>query len=156
MQTLNKEIESFKTRTGSMLVAAGAYSRIYARNYFSKMNFELTPEQFVILEVLMEHDGLYQRQLCEITMKDRPNMTRIVNILENAGYVTRVSDKNKRRIYKIFLTNKARANYPAMHDALIKIRSVIAEGINKKDMDVCLNVLNKVLNNLLNEVNMYV
>ena len=44
----------------------------------------------------MHRDGLYQRQLSEITMKDRPNITRIINILEKNGYVTRVSDKNKR------------------------------------------------------------
>lgn len=156
MDTISPQAKNFKKKTGAMLVAAGIYSRIYARQYFCSQNFEITPEQFVIIEVLMERDGLYQRQLCEITMKDRPNMTRIVNILEHGGYVKRVEDKNKRKVYKIFLTQKARELYPKMEQATLDIRNTITKDINKEDMDTCLTVLNKVLDNLLDKVDMHV
>ncbi len=91
---------------GCSKIAAGVYTRIYSRQCFKNSGFDITPEQFVIIEVLMHHDGLYQRQLSEITLKDRPNITRIINILVKNGYVERRSDKNKRKVFKIFLTKK--------------------------------------------------
>ena len=110
MKISSPEAKKYKNKTGVTLVATGIYTRIYARQYFAAKNFDITPEQFVVIEILMENDGLYQRQICEIAMKDRPNMTRIINILCELGYVQRVSDKNKRKVHKIFLTQKAKDN----------------------------------------------
>ena len=156
MQTIKNEAENFKKIPGAMLVAAGIYTRIYSRQCFRDLGFDITPEQFVIIEVLMQRDGLYQRQLSEITMKDRPNITRIINILEKNGYVQRVSDKNKRKVFKIFLTQKARDIFPSLSKAASDYRNTVIEGINKEELDICLSVLNKVLNNLLDKVEMCV
>lgn len=156
MKTLGAEVDYFKQITGAMLVAAGIYTRIYSRQCFRENNFDITPEQFVIIEVLMHRDGLYQRQLSEITMKDRPNITRIINILEKNGYVTRVSDKNKRKVFKIFLTQKAKDNFASLAKVVKDYRNTMIEGINREELGICLKVLNKVLENLLDKVDMCV
>lgn len=155
MKISSPEAKKYKNKTGVTLVATGIYTRIFARQYFAAKNFDITPEQFVVIEILMENDGLYQRQICEIVMKDRPNMTRIINILCDLGYVQRVSDKNKRKVHKIFLTQKAKDNYPQMMEAILDIRKTIVEGIDKDELEVCLNVLNKIIENLYPKVDMH-
>ena len=154
MKTIKNEIDNYRKITGAMLVAAGIYTRIYSRQCFKNNNFDITPEQFVIIEVLMHHDGLYQRQLSEITLKDRPNITRIINILEKGGYVERRSDKNKRKVFKIYLTQKAKDIFPLLQKVSQDYRKVMAEGIKKEELEICLKVLNQVLQNLLDKVDM--
>ena len=154
MKTIKNEIDNYRKITGAMLVAAGVYTRIYSRQCFKNNNFDITPEQFVIIEVLMHHDGLYQRQLSEITLKDRPNITRIINILEKGGYVERRSDKNKRKVFKIYLTQKAKDIFPLLQKVTQDYRKVMAEGIKKEELEICLKVLNQVLQNLLDKVDM--
>ena len=156
MKTINSDIKEKNKTVGTMLVAAGIYTRIYSRQCFRDKNFDITPEQFVVLEALIQQDGLYQRQLGEITLKDRPNMTRIINILENNGYVERRSDVNKRKVYKIYLTEKAKNNFKYMASVANDYRSTMINGISKDELDLCMEVLNKVLNNLLDKVDMNV
>ncbi len=154
MTTIKEEIDNYRKLTGAMLVAAGVYTRIYSRQCFKNNNFDITPEQFVVIEVLMHHDGLYQRQLSEITLKDRPNITRIINILEENGYVERKSDKSTRKVFKIYLTQKAKDAFPKLQKVTSEYREVMAQGISKAEMEVCLKVLNKLLENLLDKVDM--
>lgn len=156
MNTIGEDVKYYKQITGAMLVAAGVYTRIYSRQCFRENNFDITPEQFVVIEVLMHRDGLYQRQLSEITLKDRPNITRIINILEKNGYVNRVADKNKRKVFKIYLTNKAKNLFPALAQVAKDYRKTMTEGIDKSDLETCMSVLNKVLDNLLDKVDMCV
>lgn len=156
MNTIGEDVKYYKQITGAMLVAAGVYTRIYSRQCFREKNFDITPEQFVVIEVLMHRDGLYQRQLSEITLKDRPNITRIINILEKNGYVNRVADKNKRKVFKIFLTDKAKNLFPALAQVAKDYRKTMTEGIDKNDLETCMSVLNKVLDNLLDKVDMCV
>ncbi len=156
MNTIGEDVKYYRQITGAMLVAAGVYTRIYSRQCFRENNFDITPEQFVVIEVLMHRDGLYQRQLSEITLKDRPNITRIINILEKNGYVNRVADKNKRKVFKIYLTDKAKNLFPALAQVVKEYRKTMTEGIDKNDLETCMSVLNKVLDNLLDKVDMCV
>ena len=76
----NKDL--LKSRIGMKLVRVGKMTRAIATQRFTKENFPLTPEQYTVLTAILDHDGLYQRQISAITLKDRPNITRIINILE--------------------------------------------------------------------------
>ena len=80
-----------KSRIGMKLVRVGKMTRAIATQNFKKENYPITPEQFTVLTAILDHDGLYQRQIGAITLKDRPNITRIVNILEKMELVTRTS-----------------------------------------------------------------
>ena len=156
MKIFNTEATTIEKSMGTMLVAAGIYTRIYSRQCFRSSNFDITPEQFVVIEALMNHDGLYQRQLGEITMKDRPNITRIINILQKNGYVERRSDVNKRKVFKIFLTQKARENFANLARVASDYRHTMISGITSDELELCMGVLNKILNNLLDKVDMNV
>ena len=74
------EINQLRKKAGVMLINSGTLMRICKRQVFREKKFAITPEQFEVLAILAEEDGLYQRQIAAIMLKDRPNITRIINI----------------------------------------------------------------------------
>ena len=70
-------------------------SKAFAIQTFNKLNIEITPEQFIILMALNDNDGIYQRQLANMTFKDRSNINRIVSILER-GKCSGVQKKERK------------------------------------------------------------
>jgi len=145
-----------KHKIGPNLTGVGNLSKILATQTFSANNFKITPEQFSVLSVLYEHDGLYQRQLSAITLKDRPNISRILTILESMGYITKTPDVSGRKVVKISITPKGREIYKQVLPTILKAWVDTVEGIPEDDLDVFYEVLIKIKNNLLDKVNIQI
>ena len=141
--------EILKTqKIGLKLSQVGTLSRMFAIQTFAAKGFIITPEQFTVLSVLIENDGLYQRQISAITLKDRPNITRILNILEKLNLISRVSDTNKRKIYKIFITEKGKKVYEEVLPVILDIWKATCEGIEINSLYSCIDVIEKIKQNL--------
>ena len=130
------------------LVRVGKMVRAIAIQKFVKANYEITPEQFTVLAAILDHDGLYQRQIGALTLKDRPNITRIINILEAKGLVTRTPDVNKRKIFKINITEKGKAEYENALPTVLEHWQNSVNGVSDEELKSCLKVLNKIKENL--------
>ncbi len=74
------------------------------RKSFQAHGFDVTPYQWTVLYRLWEQEGLTQAEIAERTFKDKPTITRMVDVLEKKGFVVRRNDENDRRVYKIYLT----------------------------------------------------
>lgn len=138
---LNKKVLITLTVTG--LVAKIAQLQMFARN-----DFEITPEQYIILAILVENGELYQRQIAEIAYKDRPNITRLINILEKKGLVKRVEDVQKRKVYKIVITEKGKEIHKKIRPYMLELHNSAVDGITKEELEACINTLCKMLDNL--------
>lgn len=137
-----------KSRIGMKLVRVGKMTRAMATQRFKQENHFITPEQFTVLTAIIDHDGLYQRQISALTLKDRPNITRIVNILEKMDLVTRTSDVNKRKIFKINITEKGKQAYDEVLPTVLSLWQETVEGVSDEELQSCLKVLNKFKANL--------
>ena len=138
---LNKKVLIALTVTG--LVAKIAQLQMFARN-----NFEITPEQYIILAILVENGELYQRQIAEIAYKDRPNITRLINILEKKGLVKRVEDVQKRKVFKIVITKKGVGIHQKIRPYMLELHNSAVNGITKEELESCIDTLGKMLDNL--------
>ena len=141
-----------RKRVGAMLVATGILSRGLTLQTFAENGFDITPEQYLILSLLYEHGELYQRQISELTYKDRPNVSRIINILENKGLVKRVNDSNGRQINKIIMTEKGKELREKIHPVSVEIRKIVTKDIAIEDLEKCLAILNQMLDNMKDKV----
>ena len=102
--------EYLKGRIGSLIYITGTLIRGFSTQTFTEKEYELTPDQYVILNLLLENDEImYQRQLAEIMFKDRANISRIIDIMHRNGLIEKVPDSNGRRIYKLVVTEKGKA-----------------------------------------------
>ena len=145
-----------KSRIGMKLVRVGKMVRAIANRKFVEADYPITPEQFTVLTAILDHDGLYQRQIGALTLKDRPNITRIINILENKGLVTRTADTNKRKIFKINITEKGKEAYEEVLPTVIEHWQQTVEGVTDEELESCLKVLNKIKINLEEKLNMQI
>ena len=91
---------------------------------FSVHDFNITPEHWAILSVLWEKDGLNQTALAEKACKDRPNTTRILDVLERNGFVRREPDPEDRRSQKIYLTKEG-------NDAKAELTPLVVDFLQK-------------------------
>ena len=82
------------------------YCRYLGVQVFQKLNMSVTPDEFSALDVIMLNEGICQRELAKIILKDRPNTGRILDSLEKKGYVERFVDtKNNRLVRRVKLTD---------------------------------------------------
>ena len=130
--------------------------RAIANQKFSKAEFPITPEQFTVLTAILDHDGLYQRQIGALTLKDRPNITRIIKILEEKEFVTKTPDINKRKIFKINITEKGKQAYDLVLPTVLEHWQNTVEGVTDEELISCLKVLNKIKINLEEKLNMQI
>lgn len=145
-----------KHKIGPNLAGVGNLSKILAIQTFANLDLKITPEQFSVLSILYENDGLYQRQLSALTLKDRPNISRILNILESMGYITKMPDVNKRKVVKISITEEGRKVYNNILPIILQIWESTIENVSQEDLDIFYDVLMKIKQNLLSKVNIQI
>lgn len=144
-------------RVGAMLVATGVLWRVMALQKYAVEGFEITPEQYLVLSIIMDSGGeLYQRQISEITYKDRPNVTRIINILEDKGLVKRVEDINKRKVFKIAVTAKGIEMRNRIQPTMQELRAIATKGIGEEDLEKTLKILEQMLKNMKDKVTLQI
>lgn len=143
MQTI-----SFGRRIGTSIYNTGVVSRALSSQTFAEKGFELTPEQFLILDLVTEQGELYQRQIAEITLKDRGNIARIVKILQEKELITKIEAAQGRRVFKILITEKGRKLRDKMLPTALELREILAQNISEEELTITLNTLKKVYDNV--------
>jgi MarR family transcriptional regulator, organic hydroperoxide resistance regulator len=115
---------------------------------FQAKGYDITPEQWAVLNRLWEEDGLSQVELAERTFKDKPGTTRILNLLEKKGIVVRRPDENDGRVLRVFLTKIGRdlkdKLIPCAEEVLIKS----GKNLTKDEITQFKLSLHRILNNL--------
>lgn len=141
--------EVFTKYLGDSLVQSGRAVKVYMLDVFAKENYEITPEQYVVLSMLNEETLLYQNKLCEELHKDKSNMTRILSVLEEKGLVEKIhATENKKQVNKIKITSKGKEIKDKITPIVQASREKYLDGISQDEMYNCIKVLNKICDNL--------
>ena len=138
------EQEVFDILTGKI---SSSINRALLRS-FAQEKVNLTTEQWSVMSCLWKQDKITQQQLCTITGKDKPSMTRLIDNLEKNKLVVRVRHSTDRRINLIHLTQQGSA---LREQASSLVESVVDKAlmdISDEDIIVARKVLNKIISNL--------
>lgn len=127
--------------------AARSMQRTLQRN-FIKAGYSVTSEQWMILTSLFDKDGLTQNELCDATSKDKPSLTRILKNLEKNNLVTRADNVIDGRSKRVFLTKEAKRIEKDLFEIAAATIPEATKGLSEKDITLCREVLNKIVNNL--------
>lgn len=95
------------------------------RRDLQQRNHEVTPEQLNLMFRIQERGGINQKQLGEISFKDRPNITRIVRLLKKKGFVETRPDEGNRKANLLFLTGPGK-------EVLVKSAPVVSRNWDKR------------------------
>ena len=78
------------------------------RRAFHSEELDVTPDQFGVLSILWEREGVSQRELAETCFKDMANVTRMLDALERKELVHREQNPSDRRSHRLMLTREGR------------------------------------------------
>jgi len=143
---------------GFYISQTSQYLKFGAINAIKQLNLDepLTLDQYEVLWVLLRNDGLYQRKLGQILLKDRPNTTRLVNILCKKGLIERREDSNNKRKHIIYITDDGKARVNDLTPLKENLGNKVLNGITEKELEVTLKTLEKIRFNLKDEFTMQI
>lgn len=117
---------------------------------FQQSGFDLTPEQWFILNKLAQRSPQSQTELGESLMDDRPNMTRILLTLEKKGWICRRTDEKDRRKSEVQLTVEGETVLRECLPLAAKARDMLRSSISEEEIEAFWKVLNKLDRNMEN------
>lgn len=120
---------------------------------FKEEGIDISPEQLTVLSLLWKKDRVTQQELCNITFKDKPNMTRLIDSLEKKGLAKRTIDENDKRNNLIVLTSEGKAiEEKAFLVANATMRKALVN-VSSQELAVGQNLLKKIFNNMQEKPN---
>lgn len=123
------------------------------RKSFKEHRLDLTPYQWIVLYRLTQSDGLNQAEIAELTTRDRPNITRIIDVMERRGLIERRSSLSDRRVNRVFLTDEGRTLFARLPAIVADHLARATQGIPERDLAITKSVLRKMSRNLQGEAN---
>lgn len=138
---LSKEIAVY-------LNLAGCKLKQYSAMMLKQYNVELTPEQFLLVDVLWNQGPMSQQQLADNMHKDKNSITKLVDALERKGFVERKRSSVDRRSNTIVLTEKADTMKLDAKEKGMTVLDRMLDGISEEELRSFLDTLNKLSNNM--------
>lgn len=100
-------------RTGHDIAMSlrAAYFAMHRQTNAALANSGITADQFVLLDVLAEGDGITQQELVRRTWSDPNTIRAMLVILERSGLVARGQHPTDGRAHNVTFTNKGRKTF---------------------------------------------
>ena len=131
------------------------YCKYLGIRLFQKLSIDITVDEYSALDIIVQHDGICQRDLARIILKDRANTGRILNSLESKGYIERFADvKNNRLVRKMKLTKFGKEKYEVISELLRGYIDKIPKFFSDKNRKDLLELIINFRNSLEKEVEM--
>jgi DNA-binding MarR family transcriptional regulator len=112
---------------------------------FQAGDVSLTPREFAMLNRLAQHGELTQIELSELTYKDPPSTSRIVESLRRKQLVRRKTSKSDRRSTDISLTEKGREVRDRIAPQIADLLQRATGASNAKELGAAVAVLKRVI-----------
>ncbi len=113
-----------------------------------QMDVPLTPEQFILIDLLWNQGSMSQQQLADQMQKDKNSVTKLVDALERKGFVVREQNRQDRRSNTLVLTEKAEGLKPGAKQKGISILDEMLIGISEEELRSFLVTLGKLNRNM--------
>lgn len=147
MDTMLSFEEQYNLLNGRLF---GYVSRLLSQN-FEHAGINLTKEQWTVLAVLWEKNGVSQKVIANETGRDKPSTTRLLDNLQKLGYVDRISHKSDKRMNIITLTDFAKQEKDKIMAVVDKTFSVMTTGLTKQQIQGVREVFKAIYSNIENQ-----
>lgn len=114
---------------------------------FKKAGINITTDQWIILDLLYQEDGVSQNHLATKSDKDAPTTSRIIDLMCKKGLTERRKVENDRRMHHIFLTDFGKVTYDKILPIAEKLREQGWNDLNDEDYETFLRIMDTVYGN---------
>ena len=126
----------------------------YMTAFFQEGGYNITPEQFLLLDALWDMGVMSQQKIADTMLKDKNSVVKLVDTLEKKGLVRRIADNRDRRQNLIEVTPEAIAIKEGVTALAINAVDLITKDIPKDDLHIFITVLSEMAENMNEEVNL--
>lgn len=136
---------------GSMLADT---SRLMRRAFDERARgIGVTRPQWQVLIMLMRHEGTNQGGLAELLDTEPITLCRMVDRMQEADLIERRQDPSDRRVWRLFLTEKARRLVADLQPLGHEVMALALDGIAQEDRDELRRILDRIRQNLARRSN---
>jgi len=108
----------------------------------------LTRAQCQLLARLAQHEGINQAGLADLLELEPISLARLIDRMEQSGWIERRADPADRRARLLYMTDKARPLFDQVMDVAYAVRAEALEGLESSDRDQLVDLLLHVRGNL--------
>ena len=124
-------------------------TRLFRKHFDRRaLRYDLTRAQWRALKAIRRNEGLSQSDLAEQLDMEPIAIGRVVDRLQQAGFVERRADPADRRRWRLHLTDKAHAVTDDMEELARELRGQSLGNIDEEEFAVFLRVLGRIHDNL--------
>lgn len=120
----------------------------YFAKELNKNNINLTPEQYLVMDILWDAGVLSQQSIADIIQKDKNSVTKFIDSLEKKGLVYRSINKSDRRINDIIVSEEGMKLKTRTTEVAINVMRNVLKDIKEEDLIAFDNVMNQIKNNM--------
>lgn len=110
--------------------------------------FAITHEQYAILAILHESDGMQQSVISDMLLKDRPNISRILERLQKKKLVRREADSQDRRAVRVYITPSGKKMFADIEQSVREFLTQAYRGLSQANQQQLTEMLGLISNNL--------
>ncbi|HJV46489.1 MAG TPA: MarR family transcriptional regulator [Bacillota bacterium] len=133
---------------GYLINQTGRRMSQYLSFYFGP--YDITPEQWGLLNQLAEKDGISQKTLACRVEKDQTNVTRILDQLERKGLVERKPNAEDRRSFLTYVTKEGRELSERLVPIEAQCMKEAEKGLTEEDLTRLKQILKRISQNIDN------
>ncbi len=111
-------------------------------------HIDLTPEQFLLIDMLWNHGDLKQQQLADGMQKDKNSITKLIDALEQKGLVMRQQNPTDRRSNTIVLTEKGDSLKLEAKAVGISLLDKMLEGLSEDEIQRFIATMRQISQNM--------
>jgi len=135
-------IDTKREPIGKYLSIINRKGNVFITKEISK--FGIGSGQVMFLMELYKKDGISQEELSEGLNIDKATTCRAIKKLEEAEFLTRVKDKNDKRAYKLYLTQKSKDMEESIRGVLRICEDHISKNLSEEEVKTLAMILKKI------------
>lgn len=121
--------------------------RQFAQAELKKHGFTITIDQWLIIKCLMENPDISQIEISERVFKDNASVTRIIELLVKAKYISRKTNKTDRRRSQLTVTKLGMETIDAVNQLVLRYRARALEGVTPEEIENTMRIMGIVAQN---------
>ncbi len=120
----------------------------YITVFFQEEGYNITPEQFLVMDTLWNEGAMSQQKIADTILKDKNSVVKLLDGLEKKNLVTRVASKEDRRQNLIEITPYAKEIQNNVTSSAMNAVDHIIKDIPTQDLHIFIKVLTKMAENM--------
>ena len=108
--------------------------------------FGITPQQYAVVRVLADHDGVDQITLAGLAALNRTTVGELVARLKEAGYLKRVDSSDDRRVKNLFITKAGRKLIDDLDNGVLQVQERLLEPLDQTERKQFIDYLARIAN----------